>query len=102
MTIYAPGASDDKCHLTPPTVATVSAVVLPSTAARDDSPCSGKHTIVTTNRPREDWARLLGDTVVVTPLLDRLMHHGHHRKFEGKSWRLKEAAARIAKRPAAT
>ena len=55
-------------------------------------------TIVTSNRPFEDWARLLGDTVVVTPLLDRLMHHGHLLKFEGKSWRLKEAAARVAKR----
>ena len=51
-------------------------------------------TIVTSNRPLEDWARLLGDVVVVTPLLDRLMHHGHLLKFEGKSWRLKEAAAR--------
>jgi DNA replication protein DnaC len=54
-------------------------------------------TIVTSNRPFEDWARLLGDVVVVTPLLDRLMHHGHLLKFEGKSWRLKEAAARVAK-----
>jgi DNA replication protein DnaC len=35
--------------------------------------------------------------VVVGPLLDRLMHHGHLLKFEGKSWRLKEAAARVAK-----
>ena len=55
-------------------------------------------TIITSNRPFEDWAKLLGDAVVVTPLLDRLMHHGHLLKFEGKSWRLKEAAARIAKR----
>ncbi len=54
-------------------------------------------TLVTSNRPFEDWARLLGDTVVVTPLLDRLLHHGHLLKFEGKSWRLKEAAARLAK-----
>ena len=53
-------------------------------------------TIITSNRPLEDWARLLGDVVVVTPLLDRLMHHGHLLKFEGKSWRLKEAAARQA------
>ncbi len=53
-------------------------------------------TLVTSNRPFEDWARLLGDTVVVTPLLDRLLHHGHLLKFEGKSWRLKEAAARLA------
>lgn len=56
-------------------------------------------TIVTSNRPVDDWARLLGDTVVVTPLLDRLMHHGHLLKFDGKSWRLREAAARVAKRP---
>lgn len=55
-------------------------------------------TIVTSNRPFEDWAQLLGDAVVVTPLLDRLMHHGHLLKFEGKSWRLKEAAARVANR----
>ena len=54
-------------------------------------------TIITSNRPFEDWTRLLGDVVVVTPLLDRLMHHGYLLKFEGKSWRLKEAAARIAK-----
>ncbi|MBI4538947.1 MAG: ATP-binding protein, partial [Gemmatimonadetes bacterium] len=57
-------------------------------------------TILTSNRPLEDWTRLLGDGVVVTPLLDRLMHHGHLLKFEGKSWRLKEAAARAAKRAA--
>jgi DNA replication protein DnaC len=54
-------------------------------------------TMLTSNRPLEDWTRLLGDVVVVTPLLDRLMHHGHLLKFDGKSWRLKEAAARAAK-----
>ena len=57
-------------------------------------------TIVTSNRPLEDWGKLLGDVVLVAPLLDRLMHHGHLLKFEGKSWRLKEAAARIAGRAA--
>ena len=55
-------------------------------------------TILTSNRVIEDWAKLLGDVVVVTPLLDRLMHHGHLLKFEGKSWRLKEAANRVARR----
>ena len=55
-------------------------------------------TIITSNRTLDDWAKLLGDVVVVAPLLDRLMHHGHLLKFEGKSWRLKEAAARLAKR----
>lgn len=59
-------------------------------------------TILTSNRPLQDWTQLLGDAVVVTPILDRLMHHGHLLKFDGKSWRLKESAARIAKRGAAT
>jgi DNA replication protein DnaC len=54
-------------------------------------------TIITSNRVIDDWPKLLGDVVVVAPLLDRLMHHGHLLKFEGKSWRLKEAAARVAK-----
>jgi DNA replication protein DnaC len=51
-------------------------------------------TLITSNRPFDDWSKLLGDVVVVTPLLDRLLHHGHLLKFDGKSWRLKEAAAR--------
>ena len=55
-------------------------------------------TIISSNRVIEDWAKLLGDVVVVTPLLDRVMHHGHLLKFEGKSWRLREAASRLAKR----
>jgi DNA replication protein DnaC len=57
-------------------------------------------TVITSNRYIEDWPKLLGDAVVVTPLLDRLMHRGHLLKFEGKSWRLKEAAERVAKRVA--
>jgi hypothetical protein len=34
----------------------------------------------------------------VAPLPDRVMHHGHLLKFEGTSWRLKEAAAPVAAR----
>jgi len=58
-------------------------------------------TMITSNRPLEDWTKLLGDVVVVTPLLDRLLHHGHLLKFDGKSWRLKDAAARAAKQKSA-
>jgi DNA replication protein DnaC len=54
-------------------------------------------TLITSNRDIEDWSKLLGDAVIVTPLLDRLMHHGHLLKFVGKSWRLKESAERLAK-----
>lgn len=56
-------------------------------------------TIITSNRAIDDWGTLLGDVVVVAPLLDRLMHHGHMLKFDGKSWRLKEAAERVAQQP---
>jgi DNA replication protein DnaC len=56
---------------------------------------------MTSNSGLDDWAKLLGDVVIVGPLIDRLMHHGHLLKFDGKSWRLKEAAARIAKRGSA-
>jgi DNA replication protein DnaC len=54
-------------------------------------------TLITSNRDIDDWPKLLGDAVIVTPLLDRLMHHGHLLKFVGKSWRLKESAERLAK-----
>ena len=54
-------------------------------------------TLITSNREIEDWGKLLGDVVIVTPLLDRLMHHGNLLKFLGKSWRLKESAERLAK-----
>jgi DNA replication protein DnaC len=56
--------------------------------------------IITSNRSVDDWGKLLGDVVVAAPLLDRIMHHGHMLKFEGKSWRLREAAERLAKRAA--
>ena len=54
-------------------------------------------TLITSNREIDDWGKLLGDVVIVTPLLDRLMHHGNLLKFAGKSWRLKESAERLAK-----
>lgn len=55
-------------------------------------------TLITSHRSLDDWAWLIGELVVVGPLIDRLMHHGHRLELEDKSWRLKEAAARIAKR----
>lgn len=32
--------------------------------------------LITSNREIDDWAKLLDDAVIVTPLLDRLMHAG--------------------------
>jgi DNA replication protein DnaC len=34
-------------------------------------------TILTSNRPAEDWGKLLSDTAAVTALLDRMLHHAH-------------------------
>jgi hypothetical protein len=34
-------------------------------------------TLVTSNRPVEDWGKLLGDAAAVSAMLDRLLHHGH-------------------------
>jgi DNA replication protein DnaC len=34
-------------------------------------------TIITSNRPIDDWPKLFGDTPAVTAFLDRLMHHCH-------------------------
>jgi DNA replication protein DnaC len=33
--------------------------------------------LLTSNRPVDDWGKLLGDTAAVTALLDRLLHHAH-------------------------
>src|SRR5437773_8800194 len=44
-------------------------------------------TLITSNRPIEDWGKLLGDTAAVTAMLDRLLHHGHILKCGPRSWR---------------
>jgi len=46
-------------------------------------------TIITSNRPVEDWGKLLGDAAAVTALLDRLLHHAHVLKCGPRSWRTK-------------
>jgi DNA replication protein DnaC len=46
-------------------------------------------TILTSNRPVDDWGKLLGDNAAVTALLDRLLHHGHILKCGPRSWRTK-------------
>ena len=50
-------------------------------------------TLLTSNRPVEDWGKLLGDVAAVTAMLDRILHHGHVLKCGPRSWRTKTAAA---------
>jgi DNA replication protein DnaC len=52
--------------------------------------------VITSNRVVQDWGKYLADATMATTILDRLMHRCAMLEFEGKSYRLKEAAARIA------
>ena len=47
----------------------------------------------------QDWGKYLGDVTMASTILDRLMHRCTMLEFEGKSYRLKEAAARLAISP---
>jgi len=55
-----------------------------------------RSTVITSNRPLDDWGLLLKDNAAASAILDRLLHHGHLLKFDGKSYRLKEAAKRLS------
>jgi DNA replication protein DnaC len=52
--------------------------------------------LVTSNRPVEDWGKLLGDTAAVSAMLDRLLHHGHLLKCGPRSWRTKTNSNAVA------
>jgi len=71
---------------------------LPATAAEDLLEVIMRRyerasTLLTSNRPVEDWGKLLADVAAVSAMLDRLLHHGHVLKCGPKSWRTKTAPA---------
>jgi DNA replication protein DnaC len=51
--------------------------------------------VVTSNRTVEDWGKYLGDNTMSTTILDRLMHRSALLAFEGKSYRMHQAATRL-------
>ena len=58
-----------------------------------------KHsTLVTTNRPFGEWNDVFPNAACVVSLIDRLVHHSEVIAIEGKSYRMKEAQERAAKR----
>jgi DNA replication protein DnaC len=59
-------------------------------------------TIITSNRPLEDWPKMFSDTPAVSAFLDRLMHHGHSIQIRGKSYRLHESSLAARERKAKT
>lgn len=46
-------------------------------------------TLIASNRPVDDWGKLLGDSAAVSAMLDRLLHHCHVLKCGPRSWRTK-------------
>jgi DNA replication protein DnaC len=70
---------------------------LPSTAAEDLLELVMRRyerasTLFTSNRPVDDWGKVLGDAAAVAAMLDRLLHHGHVLKCGPRSWRTKIGA----------
>ena len=50
-------------------------------------------TIITSNKSFSDWGDVLGDPVIATAILDRLLHHAYVINIRGESFRLKERKA---------
>lgn len=57
-----------------------------------------RSTMMTTNRPLEDWGKLIGDVPAATAILDRFLHRAEIITLQGKSYRLKDQAAKDAKK----
>jgi DNA replication protein DnaC len=69
---------------------------LPATAAEDLLELVMRRyerasTLITSNRPVEDWGKLLGDTAAVSAMLDRLLHHAHVLQCGPRSYRTQRA-----------
>ena len=49
-----------------------------------------RSTIMTSNRPIQDWGKLLGDVPAASAILDRFLHHAQTIAIAGRSYRLKD------------
>lgn len=52
-----------------------------------------RSTIMTSNRPLEEWGKLLSDVPTAGAILDRFLHHAQVIAITGKSYRVKQAPA---------
>ena len=48
-----------------------------------------RSTMMTSNRPLEDWGKLIGDVPSATAILDRFLHHAEVIRITGQSYRLR-------------
>ena len=49
-----------------------------------------RSTLMTSNRPIEEWGKLLNDVAAATAILDRFLHHAEIIQMTGKSFRLRQ------------
>lgn len=61
-----------------------------------------RSTVMTSNRPLEDWGKLIGDVPSATAILDRFLHHAEVVSITGRSYRLRNQAAAAEQTSAAT
>ena len=50
-----------------------------------------RSTMMTSNRPLEDWGKLIGDVPSATAILDRFLHHAEVITITDRSYRLRNA-----------
>jgi DNA replication protein DnaC len=55
-----------------------------------------RSTMMTSNRPIEEWGKLLNDVPAASAILDRLLHHAEIIPINGRSYRLQAKAKRAA------
>jgi DNA replication protein DnaC len=53
-----------------------------------------RSTMMTSNRPLEDWGKLIGDVPSASAILDRFLHHAEVINITGKSYRMKDRQAK--------
>ena len=44
--------------------------------------------IITSNKNFDQWSEMMGDEIMTTALLDRLLHHAHVFSLKGESYRI--------------
>jgi DNA replication protein DnaC len=61
-----------------------------------------RSTVMTSNRPLEDWGKLIGDVPSATAILDRFLHHAEVVSITGRSYRLRNQTAATGEQPTTT
>jgi DNA replication protein DnaC len=61
-----------------------------------------RSTMMTSNRPLEDWGKLLGDVPTAGAILDRFLHHAEVVQMNGRSYRLRGRADASPEEPSSS